>query len=87
LYPGYLWANREYRRILEEHNLPLPLWTSICPGPDLLMMMGMTGWTEFSMFLRRKPELIRKGMDIATEFLIGFGKSMIDECSPDGIWM
>ncbi|MFC2017821.1 hypothetical protein ACFLTQ_00765 [Chloroflexota bacterium] len=87
LYPGYLWANREYRRILEEHNLPLPLWTSICPGPDLLMMMGMTGWTEFSMFLRRKPELIKKGMDIATEFLIGFGKSMIDECKPDGIWM
>ena len=86
LYPGYLWANREYRRIIKEHNLPIPLWASICPGPDLLMMMGMVGWGEFAMYLRRDPEMIKKGMDIATQFLEGFGKAMIDECQPEAIW-
>ncbi len=87
LYPGYLWANAEYRRILDEHKLAIPIWGSICPGPDLLMMMGMTGWSEFAVFLRRKPELIKKGMDIAQEFLIKFGKAMIDVCSPEAYYM
>jgi hypothetical protein len=87
LYPGYLWANAEYRRIIDEHKLPIPIWGSICPGPDLLMMMGMVGWTEFAVFLRRKPELIKKGMDIAQEFLLKFGKAMIDEAKPEAIYM
>jgi len=87
LYPGYLWSNREFRRILTEHNLPIPIWGSICPGPDLLMMMGMVGWMEFPNILRKNPELIRKGMDIGTQFIIRFGKAVIDVCSPEAIYM
>jgi hypothetical protein len=87
LYSGYLWANAEYRRILDEHKLSFPLWGSICPGPDLLVMMGMTGWTEFAVFLRRKPEMIRKAVGIGAEFLDKFGKAMIDVAKPDGIYM
>jgi hypothetical protein len=87
LYPGYLWANAEYRRIIDAHKLPIPIWGSICPGPDLLMMMGMTGWAEFAAFLRRKPALIKKGMAIAQEFLIKFGKAMIDVAKPEAYYM
>jgi hypothetical protein len=50
-------------------------------------MMGMTGWTEFGVLLRRDTELIRKAMGIANEFLVGFGKAIIDECKPEGIYM
>ena len=87
LYPGYLWANAEYRRIIDEHNLPIPIWGSICPGPDLLVMMGMTGWAEFGVILRRNPDLIKKGMDIGTEFLCKFGNALIDEARPEAIYM
>ncbi|TAK27652.1 MAG: hypothetical protein EPO21_23740 [Chloroflexota bacterium] len=87
LYPGYLWANRELKRIFNEYYLPLPIQASICPGPTLLVMMGMMGWTEFSMGLKKNPELVRKCLDISLEFLIGFGKAMIDEVSPETIYM
>jgi len=87
LYPGYLWANREYRRIIDEYKLPIPIWTSICPGPTLLVPMGMLGWTEFAMAMRKNKELVRKCMDISTEFLIRFGKAMVDEVKPDAIYM
>jgi hypothetical protein len=87
LYPGYIWANAEYRRIIDEHNLPIPIWGSICPGPDLLVMMGMTGWAEFGVILRRNPDLIKKGMDIGTEFLCKFGNALIDEARPEAIYM
>ena len=87
LYPGYLWANAEYRRILDEHNLPIPIWASMCPGPELLVMMGMTGWTEFAMFLRKNPELIRKALDISQEFNLRLGKAMIDVCRPEAMYM
>ncbi|TAK34923.1 MAG: hypothetical protein EPO21_07955 [Chloroflexota bacterium] len=87
LYPGYLWANRELRRIFDEYKLPLPQVGSICPGPTLLPMMGMLGWTEFTIGLRKNPELVRKCMDISNEFLIGFGKAFIDEVAPDSIYM
>ncbi len=29
LYPGYLWANRELRRIINEYELHLPIWGSV----------------------------------------------------------
>ena len=87
LYPGYIWANREFRRILTEHDLPLPVWGSICPGPDLLVMMGMTGWMEYPNLLRKDPELLKQACAIGTEFIKVFGKAVIDECSPEGIYM
>ena len=83
LYPGYLWAHREFRRIYTKYNVPIPLLGSICPGPPLMVMMGMMGWTEFAIGLRKNPELVLKCLDVATEWLPKFGKAMIDECQPD----
>ena len=83
LYPGYLWAYREYRRILDEYKIPHPVWGSICVGPTLLPMMAMMGWTEFAMALRKNPDLARRCCDLATEWLIRFGKALIDEARPD----
>ncbi|MFC2017788.1 uroporphyrinogen decarboxylase family protein [Chloroflexota bacterium] len=87
LYPGYIWAHREMRRIFDEYNIPVPLMGSICPGPPLMVMMGMMGWTEFAMGLRKNPELTRKCLDISTEWLIIFGKVMMDEAKPDALVM
>jgi len=87
LYPGYLWAHREMRRIFNEHKLPLPLVGSICPGPPLMVMMGMMGWTEFSLGLRKTPELVKKCLDISTQWLVTFGKAMIDEAKPEAVYM
>ncbi len=87
LYPGYLWANRELRRIINEYELHLPMWGSVCPGPPLLVMMGMMGWTEFSIGLVKNQELVRKCLEIATEFYIGLGKALIEEASPEGMYM
>ena len=50
LYPGYLWANREYRRLMTEYNIPMPLWTSICPRPGLADDDGDVGLDGVSQF-------------------------------------
>ena len=75
------------RRIFTKYNIPLPLMASICPGPPLMVMMGMMGWTEFAMGLRKNPELVRACLDISAEWLVKFGKAMMDECDPDIICM
>jgi uroporphyrinogen-III decarboxylase len=87
LYPGYLWAFREYRRILDEHKIAHPVWASICVGPSLLPQMAMMGYTEFVMALRKNKELARRCIDLSTDWLIRYGKALIDECQPDGIYM
>ncbi len=87
LYPGYMWAHKEMRRIFTKYKLPMPIMASICPGPPLMVMMGMMGWTEFSIGLRKNPELVRACTEIATKWLLKFGKAMIDECKPDIVHM
>jgi uroporphyrinogen-III decarboxylase len=86
LYPGYLWAFREYRRILDEYKIPLPVWGSICVGPTLTVMMCMMGWAEFAIGLRKNPELVRRCLDLSTEWLIRYGKAQIDTYQPDGLY-
>ncbi len=56
-------------------------------GVCLLVMMGMMGWTEFSIGLIKNQELVRRCLDIATEFYITLAKALIDEASPDGMYM
>jgi len=87
LYPGYTWAFREYRRILDKYKVPLPVWGSICVGPTNAAMMGMMGWAQFGMALKKNPELARRCLDLATEWNIRYGKALIDEAKPDGIYM
>lgn len=87
LYPGYLWANREYRRIINKYNLPIPVHASICPGTIALVMMGMTGFSEFPMVLRRDPEVVKYGIEKGLEFLKKFGERIIDLAEPDAMYM
>lgn len=78
---------RELRRILDEYEVPIPIMGSICPGPPLMVMMGMMGWAQFMVGLRKQPELTEKCQEIAADWLIEFGKVMIDEARSDAVYM
>ena len=86
LYPGYLWAYGETRRIFDEYKIPHPLWGSICVGVTLTPQMCMLGMEGFSRALRRDKELVKKCCDLALEWLIKYGKIFIDRVRPDGIY-
>lgn len=80
LYPGYLWACREIKRIFGEYGLDkiMPLWASTCVDPLGTAMMFMIGMTEFMMATRKNPELCRRSMELATEWTIKLGQALID---------
>ncbi len=86
LYPGYLWAARENRRLIDTYKLPIPLHTSCCPGATEVATLGMLGWTPFQMALRRNPELARKCSDLGQEWCKAFGDAMIEEAHPEAIY-
>jgi len=86
LYPGYIWAYRELRRIFTEYNVPHPIWGSLCVGPVLMPMMAMLGMEKFGIYLRKDKELVRKCCELATEWLVRYGKAFIDACQPDAIY-
>ncbi len=89
LYPGYLWANRELRRIYDEYGLSkvLPIMPRICGDPHSIVMMYMTGWGPFVMNMRKNPELCRRCLDLATEFEIKYGKAVAKAARADGLYM
>ena len=86
LYPGWLWANRELRRIIDKYELPMPLWSS--PGPEAngTALLGMLGMSGFLINLRKNPELVRACCDLAQEWCKRLGKALLDVCRPDGIY-
>jgi len=86
LYPGYLWANREMRRIYDTYKLPLPIWTSISPGPSDVPMTAMLGWSGFMKALRKDPELAKAAVNKANIWCKRIGRALIKECRPDGIY-
>jgi len=86
LYPGYIWAYREIKRIFTKYNVPHPIWGSLCVGPVLMPMMAMLGMEKFSMSLRRDPELVKRCCEIATEWLIRYGRAFIEIVEPDAIY-
>lgn len=80
LYPGYLWACREIKRIFSEYGVDkvMPLWASTCVDPLGTAMMFMVGMTEFMIATRKDPDLCRSTMDLATEWVIKLGHALID---------
>lgn len=80
LYPGYLWACREMKRIFTEYGVDkvMPLWVSICVDPLGTAMMFMVGWTRFMIAARKDLELCRRTMNLATEWTIRFGQAVVD---------
>jgi len=86
LYPGYIWAFREFKRIFDKYNIPHPIWGSLCVGPVLMPMMAMLGMEKFSINLRKNPALIKRCCEVATEWLIRYGRAFIDIVEPDAIY-
>ncbi len=89
LYPGYLWAERELRRIFDDYGISkvMPLVPCICGCPVGTVMMFMTGWAGFSANLRKNPELDKKCLEFPTQWEIRYGQAMIDVARPDGLYM
>ena len=81
LYPGYIWSYRELRRIFTKYKISHALWGSLCVGPVLMPMMAMLGMEKFSINLRKKPELVKRCCEIATKWLIRYGKAFY-RCLP-----
>ena len=79
LYPGYLWACREMKRVFTKYGVDkvMPLWVSVI-GPMGTAMMSMVGWARFMIAARKDTELCRRTMDLATEWVIRLGQAMID---------
>jgi len=77
LYPGYLWACREMKRIFTEYGIDkvMPLWVSII-GPLGTAMESMVGWNQFLIALRKSPELCRRALELAAEWVIKFGQAV-----------
>jgi hypothetical protein len=89
LFPGYLWALRELRRIYDEYGLSevVPIFARICGDPHSIAMMYMMGWAPFAMGLRKNPELCRRCLGLATEWEIRYGQAVIDAARPQALYM
>ena len=80
LFPGYLWAIMETKRIFVQYGIGkvMPLWVSICVDPIGTVAMSMLGWSRFLRSLRNDRELCRRSMDLASSWVIKFGQAVID---------
>jgi uroporphyrinogen-III decarboxylase len=80
LFPGYLWACREIRRIFAAHGVDkvMPLWVCIGVDPLGTAAMFMTDCGQFMAATRNNPEFCRRTMDLAAEWTIQFGQAVID---------
>jgi len=88
LYPGYLWACREMRRIFDEYGLTnvMPIWPDICPTQEAGVMLNMMGFAETMKNLHRDQELSRRCIELHTEFSIRFGQAVIEAAKPDALF-
>ena len=87
LFPGYLWSQREVRRIMDEYGLGkvLPFVSHTCCGPSFTAALGMLEWNDFVIGLRKKSELVQRCIDIGTDWNIRVGEALIELARPDGI--
>lgn len=85
LFPGFLWAIREFRRIFDEYGLTgvMPILGGMGPCLDGVVMLGMTGLDPFMTALRKDPELCKQAVDLAYEWNKRFAHEMIELCRPD----
>ena len=87
LFPGWLWAHKELRRIIDKYHLPLPIWASIGSDPTCVAILGMMGWSGFLQALRKNPELARRCSDLGAEWDIKLGRAMIEVCNPEALYV
>jgi len=79
LYPGYLWACREIKRIFNKYNVDkvMPLGVSSI-GPMATVMESMIGLNAFMIAVRKDTELCQQTMDLAAEWVIKLGQAVTD---------
>ncbi len=89
LYPGYLWANRELRRIYDKYGLTgkMCMMPRICGDPHSIVMMYMMGYAGFAKALRKNKELAIKCLEIATEWEIAYGKAVQEAAQAESLYM
>jgi len=80
LYPGYLWGVREMKKILVEYDLDdkLEYQVSTCPDSVSIAMLGMMSISGFMITHRKDPEVCRKAVELADEFLMRYNQAVID---------
>lgn len=85
LFPGFLWAVREIRRIFDEYDLTgvVPLLGGMGPLLDGVVSLGMTGIGQFLILVRKNPELCQRATDLALEWNKRLAKEMHELCQPD----
>ncbi|MFC1925276.1 uroporphyrinogen decarboxylase family protein [Chloroflexota bacterium] len=88
LYPGYLWAAKEIKRIMKKYGIAdkLPVELSFCGDPLGTVHLGMTGFGQGVVMMRKNQELFKACMEKAAAFQIAFGKAC-KECEPDGMYL
>jgi len=85
LFPGFLWALREMRRIFNEYELTgvMPILGGLGPGLDAAASLGMTGIGQFMILLRRNPEVCKRATALSFEWNKKLAQAEVELGQPD----
>lgn len=88
LYPGYLWALKELKRIMAKYGADevMPVEYSFCGDPMGNALLAMLGFNDGMIMIKKQPELFRASVEKMAEWTITFGQA-VKECEPDGFYM
>ncbi len=88
LYPGFLWAVKEMQRIMAKYGVDkvMPVEVAFCADPLGTTFLGMTGFSQGTVMMKKNPELFKACMERATEWSIKWG-SAVKELNPNGFYM
>ncbi len=87
MFPGYLWACREMKRIFDQYGLSkvMVIYSSMCPGVESMCQEALMGWNPFIMALRKDEECAKKAVETAQEFSIKLAKAIIEVSQPEAM--
>lgn len=85
--PGWLWAYREIRRLVDEYKLPIPIWVSLGTDPTCTAILDMMGWAPFLKAMRKEPELARRCSELGLQWDIKLAKDLVELVKPDGLYL
>ncbi|MBN1317802.1 MAG: hypothetical protein JXA42_20125 [Anaerolineales bacterium] len=87
LYPGYLWAYYEMKKILIEYELydKIVFYSSVSPDQVSVAWLGLMKMSEFMLATKREPELAKRCVELADEWILRFSRAL-KETGAHGIW-
>ncbi|MBN1317894.1 MAG: hypothetical protein JXA42_20585 [Anaerolineales bacterium] len=88
LYPGFLWACREIKRVLKKYGADkvMPVEMAFCGDPLGNVFLAMLGFSEGIVVVKKNPELFRACMDKMKLWTMKFGRA-IKALEPDGMYL